>query len=139
MQNHRRIQSERLRVRSDPGDAFDSVFQQVVVGKQFLGLHPIFPVAPGSHVFTVKHKKQTEREDGGGAGKAGRRPAAERLGPRSAHRCLSLSAFRARSRSSSQPHASSARTPRGGWPGGPRAPQARGSGGGGEGGRGPRS
>lgn len=64
MQNHRRIQSERLRVRSDPGDAFDSVFQQVVVGKQFLGLHPIFPVAPGSHVFTSAFPALRDRRSG---------------------------------------------------------------------------
>lgn len=64
MQNYRRIQSERLRVRSDPGDAFDSVFQQVVVGKQFLGLHPIFPVAPGSHVFTSAFPALRDRRSG---------------------------------------------------------------------------
>ena len=36
------------------------------MGKQFLGLHPIFPEVLGSHAFTVKHEKQTERKNGGG-------------------------------------------------------------------------
>lgn len=49
-----------------PGYAFKSVFQQVVMGKQFLGLHPIFPEVLGSHAFTVKHEKQMERKNGGG-------------------------------------------------------------------------
>lgn len=52
-------------------DAFKSVFQQVVVGKQFLGLHPIFPAVPGSHAFTVIHEKQMERKNGGRGKKEG--------------------------------------------------------------------
>ena len=36
------------------------------MGKQFLGLHPIFPEVLGIHAFTVKHEKQTERKNGGG-------------------------------------------------------------------------
>lgn len=47
-----------------PGDALDSVFQQVVVGKQFLGLHPIFPAAPGSHAFTSALPALRDRRSG---------------------------------------------------------------------------
>lgn len=72
-----------------PGDAFDSVFQQVVVGKQFLGLHPIFPAAPGSHAFTVKHKNKQKGKmvEGRERQSAGPRPS---VSCHSGHRCLCL-------------------------------------------------
>lgn len=79
------------------------------MGKQFLGLHPIFPAAPGSHAFTVKHKNKQKEKMVEGRERQSPGPR-QSVSCSSVHRCLCLPC------AIPKPQASSARTPRGGCP-----------------------
>lgn len=81
------------------------------MGKQFLGLHPIFPAAPGSHAFTVKHKNKQKEKMVEGRERQSPGPR-QSVSCSSVHRCLCLPCAIPKLK----PQASSARKPRGGCP-----------------------